>query len=68
MFTNTFNLYVVKVDASGLQKVDTGSAQVISSVGWLDNQTIVYGAMGGNGFTFITYNLQSGEKKKLFTI
>jgi hypothetical protein len=69
MFTTTFNLYVVNVDGSGLRKVDTGPAQVISSVGWLsDNQTVVYGAMGGAGFTFTTYNLQSGETKDLFTI
>lgn len=69
MFTTTFSLNVVNADGSGLQKIDTGSAQVISSVGWLaDNQTIVYAVMGGDGFTFTTYNLQSGETKKLFTI
>ena len=68
MFTTTFSLYVVNADGSGLQKIDTGSAQVISSVGWADNQTIVYGLMGGDGFTFTSHNLQSGETKKLFTI
>ena len=68
LYTTTFNLYVINADGSGNQKIDTGSAQVISSVGWLpDNQTIVYGAMGGEGFTFTTYNLQSGETKKLFS-
>ncbi len=68
MYTTTFNLYVVNADGSGLQKIDTGSAQIVSSVGWLpDNQTIVYGAMGGEGFTFTTYNLQTGETWKLFT-
>ncbi|MHB8779034.1 MAG: eIF2A-related protein [Anaerolineales bacterium] len=67
MYTTTFSLNVVNADGSGLQKIDTGSAQVISSVGWLpDNQTIVYGAMGGDGVTFATYNLQSGETKELF--
>jgi hypothetical protein len=69
MYTNTFNLFVVNVDGSGLRKIDTASAQVISPTGWLaDNQTIVYAVMGGDGFTFTSYNLQSGETKKLFTI
>ena len=69
MYTNTFNLFVANVDGSGLRKIDTGSAQVISPAGWLpDNQTIVYAVMGGDGFTFMTYDLQSGETKKLFTI
>jgi hypothetical protein len=69
MYTTTFTLNVVNVDGSGLQKIDTGSAQVISPTGWLsDNQTIVYAVMGGDGFTYISYNLQSGETKKLFTI
>jgi hypothetical protein len=69
MYTTTFTLNVVNADGSGLRKIDTGSAQVISPAGWLlDNQTIVYSVMGGDGFTFRTYNLQSGETKKLFTI
>jgi hypothetical protein len=69
MFTTTFTLNVVNADGSGLQKINTGSAQVISPSGWLsDNQTIVYAVMGGDGFTYSTYNLQSGETKKLFTI
>ena len=69
MYTTTFTLNVVNADGSGLQKIDTGSAQVISPAGWLpDNQTIVYSVMGGDGFTFTTHNLQSGETKKLFTI
>ena len=69
MYTTTFSLYVVNADGSGLQKIDTGSAQVISPAGWLpDNQTIVYAVMGGDGFTFMTYNLQSGETGKRFTI
>ena len=59
---------MINADGSGLQKIDTGAAQVISSVGWLpDNQTIVYGVMGGDVFTFTTHNLQSGETKKLFS-
>ena len=53
MFTTTFTLNVVNADGSGLQKIDTGSAQVISPSGWLsDNQTIVYAVMGGDGFTY----------------
>ncbi len=68
MYTNTFNLFVVNIDGSGRRKIDTGSAQVISPAGWADNQTIVYAVMGGDGFTFTSYNLQSGETKKLFTI
>ncbi len=69
MYTNTFNLFVANLDGSEVQKIDTGSAQVISPTGWLaDNQTIVYAVMGGEGFTYSTYNLQSGETKKLFTI
>ncbi len=68
LYTTTFHLYVINADGTGLQEIDTGSAQVISSVGWLpDNQTIVYGAMGGDGFTFTTYNLQSRETKSLFS-
>lgn len=69
MYTNASNLFIANVDGSGLQKIDTGSAQVISPSGWLpDNQTIIYSTMGGDGFTFTTHNLQSGETKKLFTI
>ena len=69
MYTTTFTLNVVNADGSGLQTINTGSAQVISPVGWLsDNQTIVYAVMGGDGFTYTTYNLQSGETKRLFTI
>jgi hypothetical protein len=69
MYTNTSNLFIANVDGSGLRKIDTGSAQVISPTGWLpDNQTIVYAVMGGDGFIFTAYNLQSGETKKLFTI
>ena len=69
MYTTTFTLNVVNADGSGLQKIDTGSAQVISPSGWLpDNQTIVYAVMGGDGFTYTTYHLQSGETKELFTI
>jgi hypothetical protein len=68
LYTTTFNLYVINADGTGNQKIETGSTQVISSVGWLpDNQTIVYGAMGGDGFTYTTYNLPSGETKKLFS-
>lgn len=69
MYTNASNLFIANVDGSGLRKIDTGSAQVISPAGWLpDNQTIVYSVMGGDGFTFTTHNLQSSETKKLFTI
>ncbi|GAB1469389.1 hypothetical protein MASR2M66_02650 [Chloroflexota bacterium] len=69
MYTNASNLFIANVDGSGLRKIDTDSAQVISPSGWLpDNQTIVYAVMGGDGFTFTTYNLQSGETNKLFTI
>ena len=69
MYTTTFTLNVVNVDGSGLRQIDTGSAQVIAPAGWLpDNQTIVYSVMGGDGFTFISHNLQSGETRELFTI
>jgi hypothetical protein len=69
MFTNTFNLFVVNVDGSGLQTLDTGASQVISPVGWLpDNQTLIYSAMGGEGFTFRRQHLQSGETQDLFTV
>jgi Tol biopolymer transport system component len=61
-------LYIINVNGSGLQEIPTVSTGIISSVGWLpDNQTIVYGAMDGNGFTFTTYNLGNGETKKLFS-
>jgi Tol biopolymer transport system component len=68
MFTTTFALYVANADGSGLRQVNTGAAQVISPTGWVDNQTIVYAAMSGEGFMFTTYNLQSGETKSWFTI
>jgi hypothetical protein len=69
MYTTTFTLNVVNADGLGLQKIDTGSAQVISPSGWLpDYQAIIYAVMGGDGFTFTTHNLQSSETKKLFTI
>jgi hypothetical protein len=68
MYTTTFTLNVVNADGTGLQKIDTGSAQVIAPSGWTDNQTIVYATMGGDGFTYTMRNLQSGESKKLFTI
>jgi hypothetical protein len=69
MFTTTFALYVVNADGSGLRQIDTVPTQVIAPTGWLpDNQTLVYAAMGGEGFTFTTYNLLSGETKSLFTI
>ncbi|MEB2334186.1 MAG: hypothetical protein OZ914_07720 [Anaerolineaceae bacterium] len=69
MFTNTFNIYVVNADGSGLQKMNIPSGQVLAPVGLLpDNQTIVYSALSGDGFNLKTYNLQSGETKDLFTI
>jgi hypothetical protein len=69
MFTTTFALYVINADGSGLRQIDTVPTQVIAPTGWLpDNQTIVYAVMGGEGFTFTTYNLQSGETKSLFAI
>ena len=68
MYTTTFGLNVANADGSGLQRVDTVSAQVISPTGWIDDQTIVYAVMGGDGFTFTSYNLQGGETKSLFTI
>jgi len=59
----------VNADGSGLQTIDTGSSQVNAPVGWLpDNQTIIYSAMGGGGFTFRRYHLQSGESQDLFTV
>jgi hypothetical protein len=68
MYTTTFALNVVNADGTGLEKIDTGSAQVIAPTGWIDNQTIVYATMGGDGFTYTMRNLQNGETKKLFTI
>lgn len=68
MFTNTFALYVVNADGSGLRQINTAPTQVISPTGWVDDQTIVYALMGGEGFTFTSFNLQSGETKSLFSI
>lgn len=69
MFTNTFNMYVVNADGSGLQRMNIPSGQVLAPVGWLpDNQTVVYSTLSGDGFVLKTYNLQSGETKDLFTI
>lgn len=69
MFTNTFNIYVVNADGSGLQKMNIPSGQVLAPVGLLpDNQTIVYSVLSGDGFNLKTYNLQSNETKDLFTI
>ena len=59
---------MINAAGSGLGKIDTGSAEILSSVGWLpDNQTIVYGVLGGSGFTFTTYNLHNGERNELFS-
>ena len=59
---------MMNTDGSGSQKIDTGAAQVINPIGFLpDNQTIVY-SVYGEGFTFTTQNLQSGETKKLFSV
>lgn len=68
MFTTTFALYVVNADGSGLQKINTAPSQVISPTSWVDAQTVVYALMGGDGFMFTSYNLQSGETKSLFAI
>ncbi len=69
MFTNTFSIYVVNADGSGLQKMNIPSGQVLAPVGLLpDNQTIVYSTLSGDGFNLKTYNLQSNEIKDLFTI
>jgi hypothetical protein len=69
MYTTTFTLNIVNADGTGLLQVDTGSAQVIAPSGWLpDNQTIIFSTIGGDGFTFRSHNLQSGETKELFTI
>lgn len=68
MYTTFSSLYVMQADGSGSQKIDTGAAQMINSIGFLpDNQTIVY-SVYGEGFTFTTQNLQSGETKKLFSV
>lgn len=68
LYTTTFDLYVINADGSGKQKIDTGEAEILSSVGWLpDNQTIVYGVLGGSGFTFTKYNLLNGDRKELFS-
>lgn len=69
MFTSTPNLYIINVDGSGLQKINSASTQVISPVGWLpDNQTIFYSIMNGGGFNLKSHNPQSGEIKDLFKI
>jgi Tol biopolymer transport system component len=69
MFTNTFDLYVVNADGSGLQRMNIPSGQVHAPVGWLpDNQTIVYSVLSGDGYVLKTHNLQSSETKDLFTI
>jgi hypothetical protein len=68
MYTTFSELYVMNADGSGSQKIDTGAAQMINSIGFLpDNQTIVY-SVYGEGFTFTTQNLQSRETKKLFSV
>lgn len=69
MYTNTFGLYTVNADGSGLQQVNIPSSQVVAPVGWLpDNQTIVYSILNGDGFDLKTYNLQSGASESLFAI
>lgn len=67
LFSTTFNLDVINSDGSGLQKLDTSPAQIVTSVGWLPNHTIVYSGLGGDGFTFTTYDLQSSQTRPLFT-
>ena len=69
MFTNTFNLYLVNADGSGLQSVDVDPAQVVSPIGWLqDGQTTLYSLLGEDGFNLKSHNLQKNHIKDLFTI
>ena len=68
MYTTFSDLYVMQADGSGSQKIDTGAAQMVNSIGFLpDNQTIIY-SLYGEGFTFTMENLLSGETKKLFSV
>lgn len=68
MFISASDLYVVNADGSGLQQINTEPTQLTSSIGWLDNQTIVYGIMSIDGFNLQKQNLQSGETTDLFKI
>ncbi len=69
LFTNTFNIYVINTDGSGVQRVNTVAGQVLAPVGWLtDNQTILYSVLSGDGFILKSHHLQTGESKDLFEI
>jgi len=68
LYTTFDGMYLMQADGSGSQKIDVGAAQIINPIGWLpDNQTIIY-SIYGEGFTFMMRNLQSGEKKELFSV
>lgn len=69
LYTTTFNLHVIHADGAGLRTIGDSPEQVKSPVGWLpDNQTIVYGGLGEDGYILTAYNLQTSETKTLFTI
>ncbi|MCZ2127693.1 MAG: hypothetical protein LC099_07965 [Anaerolineales bacterium] len=68
MFTDTFHIYTVNADGSDLQAATADSGQVLAPVGWIDNQTIVYSVLSGDGFKLKTYNLQNGGTEDLFAI
>lgn len=69
LYTTFDGLYVSQADGSASRKIDTGAAQFIMPIGWLpDHQSIVYSVYGGEGFTFTTQNLQTGETRELFAV
>jgi hypothetical protein len=66
---NVSGLYVVKFDGSGQQQLNIGSSDLTSAIGWLsDNQTVIYGVLGGDGTSLKSFDLQSGKTVDLFTI
>lgn len=68
LLLNAFGVFVINKEGSAQEKIDAGEAQIFSAVGWIDEQTVVYGALGGEGFLLKKYNLQTGETVPLFTI
>ncbi len=69
IFTGTFSLYLADADGSDRKSMEIDSAQVMMPIGWLpDGQTILYSALGKDGFMLKSYNMQNGVRQDLFTI
>ena len=69
LYTSFPGLSVMQADGSGSFEIDVAGAEIAPPIGWLpDNRTIIHSVMTGEGFSFITRNLDSGETTQLFSV